>query len=60
MHSKFNLPIRNNNDDQNSNQNQSNMNMNQNKNAPTGAEIESLKNIDQKLIDIIMSEVFWT
>ncbi|CAF0714983.1 unnamed protein product [Brachionus calyciflorus] len=55
VHSKFNLPIRNNNDDQNSNQNQSNMN--QKMNSQPGTEIESLKNIDQKLIEIIMSEV---
>lgn len=56
VHSKFNLPLRNNNDDQASNQ--SNY-LNQNKNNQPGnsTEIEGLKNIDQKLIEIIMSEV---
>lgn len=52
MHSKFNLPIRSNDQDDSANKNQNIQNKN-----PQSAEIESLKNMDQKLIDIIMSEV---
>lgn len=62
VHSKFNLPIRSNEEESNqqnfgqSNGNSSCLSNNQSKGVQ-GAEIASLKNIDQKLVEIIMSEV---
>lgn len=62
VHSKFSLPIRSNEEDNSSNQNnnsnyQNKINPNNNNNESNNIDMANMKNIDQKLIDIIMSEV---
>ena len=53
IHKKFNLPMPKN-DEEKSNNNNNNMQNNQDQNMQ---ELANVKNIDQKLIDTIMSEV---